>query len=536
MLQVADLLPFLGPILLLVLGSLATLVAEPLLSRVDKHRVLPWIGIVSTGLAAVALAFTKSGHLWGILAIEPTRAGLVLVLLAVLALGLAALQRNLSSDDFPGGEPYVLMQLAAVGILLMVLASQTIALFLGMELASLSIYPLVGCRRDQPESAEAVLKYFAQGAVFSAIFLYGAALSYGATGTVFLAANVLPGRETVQLLGFLLMAVGLLFKIGAAPFHFWSPDAYAGAPSGVTAFMSGAVKIGAVAALGNLWIGHLVSLSAFPSYMVGTAAGAHFPPISLGLQVFSRILQTIFQVRRGLTVAGFIGYSLAIFGATAVLSIAIGSLSLLGQTSVRRLIAYSGVANAGFLVVGFLLPGIFIANILLTPTLYYLAAYALAAAGTMAGIAALTGPGDGGDHISSLTGAARKRPLIGLSITVLLASLAGLPPTAGFVAKFQILSQLFLNASLDPAILQRILPSALQHLSQGWLLAVPIGAFAFAIVAAAGYFKLAVALWTDPVPNSREPEPVPVLLGWAVPLAALAVVALAIFPRALFGG
>lgn len=536
MLQAVDLLPFLGPILLLVLGALATLVTEPFLSRADKHRVLPWIGIAFAGFAAISLYFTKSGHLWSVLAFEPVRAGLVLVLLAVLVLGLAALQRNLSEDDFPGGEPYALMQLAAVGILLMVLASQTIALFLGMELASLSIYPLVGARRNRPESAEAVLKYFAQGAVFSAIFLYGAALAYGATGTVYLAGSVQPGRDTIFLLGFLLMAVGLLFKIGVAPFHFWSPDAYAGAPSGVTAFMAGAVKIGAVAALGNLWIGHLVSLSAFPQHLLGGGIGTHFPPLSMGLLVFPRILGSIMQAHPEITLGGFIGYWLGIFGATAALSIVVGSFSLLGQTSVRRLVAYSGVANAGFMAIGFLLPGLFIGNILLTPTLFYLAVYALAAAGTMAGISALTGAGDDGDHLSSLTGAARRSPLMGLSITVLLASLAGLPPTAGFIAKFQILVELFLNANLDPAILQGLLPPALHGLSTGWLVAVPVGAFALAIVAAAGYFRLAVILWTEPVPNSRQPKPVSLLLGWTVPLAAIAVVLLAVFPKALFGG
>lgn len=536
MLPAVDLLPFLGPILLLVLGALTTLVTEPFLSRADKHRILPWIGTIFAGLSAAALSLTRSGNLWETLAFDPFRAGLALVLLAVLVLGLAGLQRNLSLDDFPGGEPYVLVQLATVGLLLMVLASQTIAIFLGMELASLSIYPLVGARRNSPDSAEAVLKYFSQGAVFSAIFLFGAALSFGATGTVFLGGNILPGREIVFLVGFALMAVGLFFKIGAAPFHFWSPDAYSGAPSGATAFMSGAVKIGAVAALGNLWIGHLISLSGFSSWMLGRTPGGHFPPLSLGFGVNGGILSTIFQARQGITVPSFIGFGLVIFAIAAFLSIAIGSLSLLGQTSVRRLIAYSGVANAGFLLVGFLLPGLFLGNILLHSALYYLAVYALGAAAVTAGIGALTGPGDIGDNLSSLTGAARKRPVIGLAITVLLASLAGLPPTAGFVAKFQILVGLFLNANLDHSALGHILPQALQHISPDWFLAVPVAAFLLAIVATAGYFRLAVILWSEPVAASRDPEPLPVLLGWSVSLSAVAVIALAVFPKVLFGG
>jgi len=535
MLPAADLLPFLAPLLALVLGVLATLLAEPFLSRSDKHKVLPWIATCATLLAAVALYYTKSGNLWGMLALDPFRAGLVLVLLGVLALGIASLQRNLVLDNFPGGEPYVLVQLAAIGILLMVLSSQTVSLFLGMELASLSIYPLVGLRRTDALSAEAVLKYFAQGAVFSAIFLLGMAFSYGATGTVYLAGCVQVGRESIAFLGFTLMAVGLLFKMGVAPFHFWSPDAYNGAPSGVVAFMSGAVKIGAVAALGNLWIGFLVSISGYPLFMLGGAAGAHFPSLSLGMQVFSQILRSIFQAHPSLGIPDFITYGLTLFGVTAVLSVVVGSFSLLGQTSVRRLIAYSGVANAGFLVMGFLLPGLFFGEIQLAPVLYYVAAYALAAAGAMAAISALTGPEDAADHLSSLAGTARQRPLIGLALTVLLASLAGLPPTAGFLAKFQILTSLFLNANIDPMMLQSILPKGL--VAHSWVLfAIPVGAFLLAIVAAAGYFRLAVAIWAEPSTRTREPESVPVLLGWTVSLAALAVILLAVFPKSLFGG
>ena len=534
MLPAAELFPFLGPILALVLGVLATLVAEPFLSTDDKHRVLPWIALGATVASGIALSFTRQGHLWGILAIDPFRAGLVVVLLAVLALGVVALQRNLSLDRFPGGEPYVLVQIAAVGILLMVLSAQTVALFLGMELASMAIYPMVGLRRNEPNAAEAVLKYFAQGAVFSAVFLLGASFAYGATGTTCFAGGVQPGRELLAFLGFALMSAGLLFKLGLAPFHFWSPDAYAGAPSGVSAFMAGAVKIGAVAALANLWIGFLVSLSIYPMFLLGGALGAHFPPLSAGMPVGVQIMGSIFQAHPGIQIPGFIGFALALFGLTAVLSIVIGSLSILGQTSVRRLVAYSGVANAGFLALGFLLPGILFGEVQMGAVYYYVAAYALAAAGTLAGIAALTGPEDVADHVSSLSGAARKSPLVGLCVTVFLVSLAGLPPTAGFVAKFQVLTGLFLNANLMPGM-DRILPAFVARTP--WLLyAVPVGAFLLAIAAAAGYFRLAVALWAEPTARTRDPEPAPGILSWALALSALAVVVLAIFPKALFGG
>jgi NADH-quinone oxidoreductase subunit N len=537
MLPVADLLPFLGPVLALVLGALATLLAEPFLSRADKHKVLPWIGLGATALSGVCLFFTRSGALLDTLAIDPQRAGLLAVLLGVLALALTALQRNLTLEDFPGGEPYVLLQLAAVGIMLMVLSAQTIALFLGMELASLSIYPLVGLRRRDPASAEAVLKYFAQGAAFSAVFLLGAALSYGATGTVHFAGWVLPGREAIAFLGFALMTIGLLFKLGLAPFHFWSPDAYAGAPSGVAAFMSGAVKIGAVGALANLWIGFLLSISAFPMFLLGhrpPLVGDHFAPLNSATGITGQMLGSIFQVHPSLTIPGFVGFALLLFGATAVLSIVVGSFSLLGQTSVRRLVAFSGVANAGFLALGFLLPGLFFGNIQMEATYFYLAVYALGAAGLLTGLAALSGPEDVADDLASLAGTARKHPLVGLAVTVLLASLAGLPPTAGFLAKFQILSGLFLNSQILPGM-ERILPAVV--VAHRWiLLAVPVGAFLLAIVAAAGYFRLAVVLWSEPGTRTREPEPLPGVLTWLLGLSALAVVVLAALPKSLFGG
>jgi len=511
MLPAVNLLPFLGPVLFLILGALATLVAEPFLGRGDKHKFLPWIGAVSAALSAAALATTLPGHLHGVLALDPVRAGLILVLLVVLVLGLAALQRNLSSDDFEGGEPYVLVQLATLGAILMVMATQSISLFVGMELMSLAIYPLVGMRRKSSESAEAVLKYFAMGAVFSAVFLYGASLCYGATGTVAFGGTIAEGRTGVFNLGFVLMSVGLLFKIGMAPFHFWSPDAYNGASSGTTAFMAGAVKVGAIAALGNLWMNFLVTRAGFPLSA----------PLSLKITVppmlFYQLSPDSFGSIKSLAVL--------LFGILSLLSIAIGSLSVLGQTSLRRLLAFSGVANAGFMGLGFLLPSLARGYVDLSVTWYYLAGYALATSGALAALSALSGAGDAGDHLPALSGTARRSPLIGAVLTVFLASLAGIPPMAGFVAKFQLFHGLLLN----------VFSGLVPHVNPITLLVIPMVALVFALVSAAAYFKVIVAIWSQPGQSTREPEAVPTLLVWAVTSTAFALVALAIFPKQLFG-
>jgi len=503
MLPAAELFPFLLPFVALILGALACLVAEPLLSERLKHVALPWVAVASVVGSAVALRFTWPGHVHGLFAIDPVRAVLFGILLAVAALGLSALQQNLSQDRFAGGEPYALMLLATIGLGGMILSTNTIALFVCMELASLAIYPMVGLRRKSVLSSEALLKYFVMGAVFSGIFLYGASLLYGATGTTAFGGQIQPGREGLHLLGFALMTVGLLFKSGAAPFHTWSPDAYSGAPSAVTGFMAGAVKIGAFSALGALWINWLVSQCQF-AVMAPIALASYLDPEILSWRPPEQLLR--FHM---------IGIG---FGAIGLLSILVGSLSLLGQRSLRRLTAYSGVTNAGFLVLGLLLPSLFQGHVQLGVLWFYLAVYALSATGAMACLSALAGQEDEGDHLSSLAGAARRQPLVGAALSVFLASLAGLPPAAGFVAKFQVLTGLMLSAT-DPR-----------------LIAIPAAALLLALVAAAGYLRVLITVWSQPGPGAEDSRAPGTLLAWSISLAALAVLVLSVGPQILFGG
>ena len=503
MLPAAEFFPFLFPVIALILGALACLVAEPLLADRNKHLVLPWMAMASLVLSAAALYTTVPGHVQGMFALDPVRAGLALVLLVVTALGIAAVQQNLSQDKFAGGEPYALMLLATIGVFGMVMATNTIALFVCMELASLAIYPMVGLRRHSVVSSESLLKYFVMGAVFSAVFLYGASLSYGATGTTAYAGQIQPGRDGVYFLGFVLMAVGLLFKTSSAPFHFWSPDAYSGAPSGVTGFMAAAVKIGAFSALGAIWL----------NFLACQAGVVPMSPLSLTIYVPPEVLAWLppdirhrFDLLR------------KIFGAVGLLSILVGSLSLLGQRSVRRLMAFSGVANAGFLVLSLLLPSLVQGHVELSVLWFYLAVYALSAMGALACLTALSGEGDEHDHLSSLAGAARRQPLVGLALTVFLASLAGLPPAAGFIAKFQVLSGLMISVIHWKMIL------------------IPAAAMILALVAAAGYLRLLILLWSSPGPGADNTRSPGVLLSWLVALVAILVLVLSVGPQILFRG
>ena len=183
------------------------------------------------------------------------------VLLCTL-LGVSGLQWTLGHEDHKGGEAYGLMLLASCGALLMTQAIDFVSLFIAMELTSFPVYALVGIRRKDSNAGEGVFKYFVSGSIFSAIFLYGVALVYGATGTTHFSALILQGREPIYAIGILLTIFGLLFKAGAAPFHFWVADVYTGTTFAVTGFMAAVVKVGALAALGSVWLGMLVAKAA----------------------------------------------------------------------------------------------------------------------------------------------------------------------------------------------------------------------------------------------------------------------------------
>ena len=258
----ASLFTLFAPVVLVLIGGLAVLGSEPFIHRHRaKHAWLPWVGACFLVLAGVIQALVPAGSLHGIFALDSARLWLCEAVIGSTLIALAGLQQSLDRDDYAGGEPYALMLFSAAGALLMVMAADTLALFVGLEIASISIYALVGLRRHRTDSNEGLFKYFVLGAVFSAVLLYGAALTYGATGSTHYGAAPLVGREKLFLLGQTLMIIGLLFKVGVVPFHFWSPDAYTGAPVAITGFMGAVIKIGGFAALGAVWLNLAAALS-----------------------------------------------------------------------------------------------------------------------------------------------------------------------------------------------------------------------------------------------------------------------------------
>ena len=289
------------------------------------------------------------------------------------------------------GEFYALLLLSTCGMLLMICAVDLIAVFLGLELMSIPIYVLVGFDRRKLRSNESAMKYFLIGSFASAVLLYGMALLYGASGsTAFSALRVgFEMNPTLSTVGMGLVMVGFAFKVSSVPFHQWTPDVYEGAPSAVTAFMSVTVKATAFAALIRL--------------------------LGLGLGPLDTALGDVVWM-------------------LAALTMVVGNLMALIQTNVKRLLAYSSIGHAGYLLVA-VLTG--------TPESYgalvfYLLAYVFMNLGAFGVVVVLAHRGHDCDRIDSFAGLSRLRPGLAALMTLFLLSLAGIPGTVGFIAKFTI--------------------------------------------------------------------------------------------------
>ena len=286
-------------------------------------------------------------------------------------------------------EYSVLILLATTGMLMLISAADLIALYLGLELMSLSLYVVAAIDRDNVRSTEAGLKYFVLGALSSGMLLYGASLIYGFTGTVsFNGIAQAAGAGNLGLtFGLVFLFAGLCFKVSAVPFHMWTPDVYEGAPTPVTAFFASAPKVAAIA------IFMRVCISAFPNITVQ----------------WQQILVFV-----------------------AIASMALGSFAAIGQHNIKRLMAYSSIGHMGFALVG-LAAG---TQEGIQGVLIYIAIYVTMTLGTFACILAMKRGGEAVENIGDLAGLARRSPAMAFFFAMLLFSLAGIPPLAGFFAKF----------------------------------------------------------------------------------------------------
>jgi NADH-quinone oxidoreductase subunit N len=464
-------LKILLPLIALCLGSVFALVAESFLSKEGKHQVLPYINML---FLAVSAAFAKliSGEFeepWNLFSLNYVKEIFLYAIILCGAIGTAALQNTLKNRDAICGEAYSLLMLSLCGIMLMVLSKDLMPLFLGMELASFPIYTLIAMNRNSKESNEAVFKYFISGAALSAVFLYGMALFYGATGSTLIDGSVLERREDIYQAAIFMLTFGLLFKVGAFPLHFWVADAYTGALAAVTGYMAAVVKIGAFLGLGAIWTGLF-----------------------------------------GSTNSVIIAREAVLFLCLGVASIVIGTITGLAQISARRILAFSAVANAGFILLGFCYSYFAKSQVMdLNSAYYFLLTYAIGSAGALAGISALMPSSY--DNMEDLHGAARKNPFLGACISVCLTSLAGLPVAAGFLAKFRIFAGL-VNASFESPVI--------------W--GIAIAAFVLAVISATYYLRIIYFIWSHGRIEAKKRDKTSVLLNASLGVSALALLALAV--------
>jgi NADH-quinone oxidoreductase subunit N len=353
------------------------------------------VGIVAALIANYPLRFTENSAFSNMLAVDAYSWFLNIVILIAAALTILMSVRYLEDEGIEMYEYFVLVLFAAAGMMFMVGGNHILMIYIGLETLSISIYILVGGLPESIKSKEAAMKYLILGGFASGMFLYGAALLFGAAGTLTLSglAKYFQAGQVSLLAkaGMGLLLVGFCFKISAVPFHMWTPDVYDGAPTPLTAFMSVGVKAAAFAAF---------------------------------VRVFFEAL-TQFQVNWT-----------QVLWVLAVLTMILGNVAALVQENIKRMLAYSSIAHAGYILIGMIAGG----KAGLSGVLYYLLAYTFTNLGAF-GIVALVGrKGEARIMLEDYRGLGNTNPLLAVAMAIFMFSLAGIPPTAGFIGKFTIFS------------------------------------------------------------------------------------------------
>ncbi len=469
-----------GPEVVLAAGACLVLLIRAAGARSRRDRIAKSSAAVaafaataaSAVLAAAALskahtsgASTTLGHM---IALDTYSASFKILIAAMAAMALIMGYGGLAADGSSREEFGALTLLASVGMMVMVSSVDLIVIFLALELFSVSFYILAGFLRERPAPQEAALKYFLLGSFASAFFLYGVALSYGGAGSLNLEIiSAVTSRGDFSLLilgGIALILAGLGFKVGAVPFHMWVPDVYQGTPSYLAGFL---------------------------------AAGAKVAGFGAALRIFSSLISSK-EVWLPLIVT------------VGVVTMAVGAVGAIGQANVKRMLGYSSIVHAGYLFLGVAAPG---------PRgsaagLFYLVTYAAMIFGAFAIIAVFQkGRPESGD-LEDFRGMGRRRPLLGVSLTVLLLALAGVPPTSGFIAKFYLF-----RAALDAGL---------------WWFALA-GALA-SVAAAFFYIRLIVIMYSTADKESSTlsiSAKAPISLTAGIAAAVALTMAVGIFPQPL---
>ncbi len=471
-----------APLSVIVVAGLAILLLEAFAGGKSRRYLM--------GVTVVAAVIAMAVQYMNILDVAPGASHSVFSgsldmdryagLFGMMFLANAALVSMLAPDfmrehGFEFGEFYALVLFGTAGMMIMAAATDFLSIFIGIETMSLAVYVLTGVWRKNAKSSEGAMKYFIVGSFATAILLYGMSLVYGATGTFSLAAiAAAPNNVVTQpifIIGMLLILSALAFKIAAVPFHMWAPDAYEGAPSPVTAFMAAGVKAAGFAVLMRLF---------------GTAFGRD--ELAFGPTGWAQIL-----------------------GVIAVATMTLGNLAALRQENVKRMLAYSSISHAGYLLLGV------VASVAVGPSarsavMFYLVAYTFTTVGAFGVVAWLSSKNDERLQLDGWAGLASRHPGAALAMAVFMLSLGGLPPTGGFFAKFYLFRAVLERSDLT------------------WLV---IAAVANSAISVYYYLRVVTAMYFREV--GREPRPIKsVPMAAALTIACLVTLGLGLLPGWLF--
>ena len=466
--QSADYLRILPEIILSIFGMIIMLF-DPLLEERRRAKILGAVGLIGALIALVStfcMAKKPGPGFWNMIQVDAFSVFFHFLVIAITAVVILTSYEYMEVQKIRAGEYYGLILFGAVGMCLMSSAVELVLIFIALEISSISTYILAGFRRRAAISSESSVKYFLLGSFATAFFLYGVALMFGATGSTSIPqiSDKLQSGSIPLLAytAFALMFVGLGFKVAAAPFHVWTPDVYEGAPSPVVGFMSTGPKAAVFAVLLRI------------VFELHAPGDPHAPG------------------------------ALWFIWVTAALSMTIGNLAALVQTNVKRLLAYSSIAHAGYLLMAFAA----LRENGIPSAMFYTASYAAMNVGAFAVISHFAGAEERYVTLEDYAGLGRRSPVLAATLTIFLLSLIGIPMTGGFFAKFYVFSAALQN-NLIWLVIIGVLNSA-------------IGAYY--------YLRIIVTMYMRAPRENETVSPVSFSLGMALAISTVATLYLGILP------
>lgn len=467
------------PVIVLVMWATLLLIVDLFLPRKWMTAMLSLVGLVIAGVLLGVQAVSTRGVPFSGFSGMITADGFALFLQAIFLLaafiGVLISMEYLPRHGIERGEFYTLLLFTTSGMMLMALAADLIVVFVALEMLSIPLYVLTGFARPRLTSEEAAMKYFLLGAFASGFMVYGIALAYGGTGTTRLAGIVeaLHGQALslpLAVMGMGLIIVGLGFKVAAVPFHMWTPDVYQGAPTPVTAFMSVGAKAGGFAALIR------VLILAFPD------------------------------------VASTWGW---VIGIVAMLTLILGNVVAVSQTDIKRMLAYSSIAHAGYILIAVAAaqdPAV--TRYAVSAAVFYLLTYTITNLGAFAVVLAVERSDGTGTEIDNFAGLSKSHPILALVMTLFMLSLTGMPPSAGLVGKFFVFEAAIRAAASNP-----------------FMVALAVVGVVTSVVSAFYYLRVVIMMYFREGTGEATVQPA---LTAAVILTAVGTLALGIVPGPIF--